>query len=114
MKKSFLLGAAVYPLMEICYRGRTHPAMALAGGLSGAMLKRINRNPGPILQKALLGAAGITLIEYGTGLIFNRRYQIWDYRGMRGNLSGQICPQFFLAWMGLAAGYAFLSRKNIV
>ena len=114
MKKAFLRGAILYPLLEIAYRGRTHPTMALAGGFGGALLEHICRRRGPIWKKALLGAAGITMIEYGMGLLFNRRHQIWDYRGMRGNLSGQICPHFSFIWMAMAAGYAFLSQKNML
>ncbi|MBE5786280.1 MAG: hypothetical protein E7324_01935 [Clostridiales bacterium] len=114
MNKAFLLGAAAYPLLEISYRGRTHPAMALAGGAGMAALERINRRPGHLMKKSLLGAGAITLIEYGTGMLFNRRYQIWDYRGMRGNISGQVCPQFCMAWLGLAAGYAFLFRHDVI
>ena len=35
--RSFLIGAVGYPLLELAWRGHTHPSMALAGGMS-AML----------------------------------------------------------------------------
>lgn len=114
MKKAFLIGAVGYPLLEILYRGRTHPSMALAGGLGCVALNQMNRCKLPFAAKALLGGCAITAIEYGIGRVFNRRYQVWDYRNMRGNLQGQICPQFFLVWLGMAAGYAFLAQKNVL
>ena len=33
MLAAFLAGAAAYPMVELAWRGRTHPAMALAGGV---------------------------------------------------------------------------------
>lgn len=114
MIKSFLLGAGGYPLLEILYRGRTHPAMGLAGGLGLIALNRINRGRRSLPGRVIRGACAITAIEYITGLIFNRRHRIWDYRGARGHIQGQVCPRFFLVWMGLAAAYTFLSRKNML
>jgi len=114
MIKPVLLGAVGYPLLEILYRGRTHPAMGLAGGLGMLALRKINRGKGSFPGRAIRGACAITAIEYITGLIFNRRHRIWDYRGMRGHIHGQICPRFFLVWLVIASGYAFLSRRNMV
>ena len=37
----FWIGALGYPLIELAWRRRTHPAMALAGGLSAVTLKAI-------------------------------------------------------------------------
>jgi len=28
---------------------------------------------------------------------------IWDYSGVPGNIMGQVCPQFTLAWAALSA-----------
>ena len=100
---SFWLGAAGYPLLELLWRGRTHPAMALAGGLACMALRRISKTDRPIGQLALLGGLMITGIEYGIGKGFNRRYQIWDYRRVPLNLHGQICLPFTLVWCGLSA-----------
>ena len=41
MLKPFLLGSVCYPLLELLTRGRTHPSMALAGGLSAAAFRRM-------------------------------------------------------------------------
>ena len=56
----------------------------------------------PGLLRALAGAWVITLVELFFGMVFNRDYRVWDYRGLPGNYLGQICPRFFLLWVGLA------------
>ena len=49
------------------------------------------------------------------GLLFNRDYQVWDYRGQPLNLFGQICPVFSLIWIpvGIAGTsmYRWADRK---
>lgn len=117
MKHPFLFGAAAYPLMEIFWRGRTHPAMALAGGASMAALKRLDAacKSRPLWQRALLGGLAITGIEYACGRLFNRKYQIWDYRSAPLNVQGQICAPFTLVWCGLSAaafGLLRLTERN--
>jgi len=114
MNKCWMIGGIGYPLLEIMYRRRTHPSMALAGALGCAALHRISRGRGNLLHKSVLGACAVTGIEYLIGQIFNRRHHIWDYRGMKGNIHGQICPQFMLAWLGLSGICAFLFRKHMV
>lgn len=105
MLAAFLAGAAAYPMLELAWRGRTHPTMALAGGAALALLRGISRmqKGRPLWQQALLGGLLITGLEYAFGLAFNRRHQIWDYRRMPVNLRGQICLPFTLAWCGLSA-----------
>ena len=105
MLAAFLAGAAAYPMLELVWRGRPHHAMALAGGVSLAVLRGVSRmqKGRPLWQQALLGGLMITGVEYAFGLIFNRRHQIWDYRRMPANLRGQICLPFTLAWCGLSA-----------
>ena len=102
---SFILGGVGYPLLELIYRRRTHPAMALAGGLALCGLRVIHRREKgrPLWRRALLGGALITGVEYAIGRCLNRRYQIWDYRGSLMNIRGQVCLPFFLVWCGLSA-----------
>lgn len=103
MKHPFLWGAAVYPAIEIAWRGRTHPAMALAGGMAMSVLQKINQKDRPLWQRSLLGGLMITGLEYAFGRVFNRRYQIWDYRHTPLNVQGQICLPYTLAWCALSA-----------
>ena len=103
--KDFCIGAAGYPLIELGWRGRTHPAMALAGGLSLCALRRIGRmmKGRPLWQPTLLGGLTITGIEYAAGRFFNRRYQIWDYRRVPLNVQGQICIPYTATWCLISA-----------
>ena len=106
----FWIGAVGYPLIELAWRGRTHAAMALAGGLSASLLHRVSKTDRPLWQQSLLGGLAITGIEYGIGILFNRRYRIWDYRRMPLNIQGQICVPFTAAWCALSAGTICLFR----
>ena len=108
--KSFLFGAIGYPLLELAWRGRTHPSMSLAGGLSTMLIHRIGHTRLSLLRKSLLCGAGITGIEAICGLIWNRRHQVWDYRGMPLNWRGQVCLPFSLAWCGLSVVYLLATR----
>lgn len=99
----FLTGAIGYPLLELAWRGRTHYSMALAGGASMVLIRAVSRLRRGLLLKSTLCAAGITAVEYAAGLIWNRRYRVWDYRRMPMNLHGQICLSYSLLWLGLSA-----------
>lgn len=112
MSHPFLIGAAGYPLIELCWRRRTHPAMALAGGVCMQLLSLVHRTQKgrPLWQNALLGGLMITGVEYAIGRTFNRRYQIWDYRRTPGNVQGQICVPYTLAWCALSAAVCAAMR----
>lgn len=104
MGKDFLLGAVGYPLIEICWRGRTHPAMGLCGGICLCGLRCIHRKckNRPLWLASLLGGGMITGIEYLTGRVVNRRYRIWDYRRQPLQFRGQICLGYSVAWCALS------------
>lgn len=112
----FALGGFGYVAMELVYRGRSHISMFAAGGLCFLLLGGLEearpRLPQPI--RCFVGAGVITMVELGVGLLCNRSYAVWDYRGRLGNFLGQICPEFTLLWMPVAflAGivYRFVSR----
>ena len=112
MLKSFLLGAAGYPLLELLCRRRTHPSMALAGGLSAAAFHRISRIRACLPAKALAGGAAVTVIEGACGLLFNRRHHIWDYRRMPCSWRGQICLPYSLLWCGMAGLWMLIDRRG--
>lgn len=103
MLKTFLTGAVGYPALELLWRGRTHPSMALAGGTSLLFIRRISRLKLPLLPRALLCGSGITAIEYIIGRTWNRTHRIWDYRRQPLNLHGQICLPYSLIWCGLSS-----------
>lgn len=104
MLGTFLLGAAGYPALELLWRGRTHWSMALAGGASMLLIRRVQRTHGPTWRRAAICGAWITAIEYACGELFNRDHRVWDYRRMPLNLRGQVCLPYTLLWCGLSAG----------
>lgn len=111
---AFWLGAALYPMIEVAWRGRTHPAMSAAGGVSLWLLSRLSCLAGdrPLWQQSLLGGLMITGVEYGVGRLCNRQYQIWDYRRAPVNIQGQICLPYTAAWCGLS--YAALGAMKLL
>ena len=63
MLAAFLAGAAAYPMVEMAWRGRTHPAMALAGGagLSAACPKAPYTDPLAALRAMGAPANAVTI-----------------------------------------------------
>lgn len=57
-----------------------------------------------MVQSAICGVA-ITTVEFVSGLIINvwLGMNVWDYSDMAGNIMGQVCPQFLVMWVVLAA-----------
>ena len=101
----FLTGGSAYVGLELLWRGYSHGSMFAAGGLCLLLIGHLGevkpRLPLPL--RILAGAAIITMVELGTGLLVNRDYRGWDYRHQPGNFLGQICPQFCLLWIPVAA-----------
>ena len=100
--------------MELLFRGRTDGSMFVAGGLCFLLLGRWNRlfPRLPLIFRGIVGALIITAVELSIGLIVNRDYHVWDYRGQPGNFLGQICPQFTLLWIPVAM-FAMYLHENL-
>lgn len=100
----FYLGGCAYMGMELLWRGQSFGSMFLAGGLCFLLIGHLNavRPRLALPLRALFGAGIITAVELMFGLLVNRSYAVWDYRGRPGNLWGQICPGFCLLWAVLA------------
>lgn len=96
----FLLGGTGYILLELLWRGWSHISMFFAGGTCFLLLGGLeNAKPRlPLPFRALTGAGVITMVELFFGLIFNRGYDVWDYRAMPGNFHGQVCLPYFALW----------------
>ena len=109
----FYTGGMVYLSLELLYRGRSHGSMFLAGGLCFLLIGHMNRvEPKlPLPLRALVGALIVTTVELGTGMVFNRQYQVWDYRDQPGNFMGQICPLFSVLWIPLSLAASLLFQK---
>ena len=109
----FYTGGTVYLSLELLYRGRSHGSMFIAGGLCFLLIGQLNRvEPKlPLPLRALVGAAIVTMVELGAGMLVNRQYQVWDYRNQPGNFMGQICPLFSALWIPLSLAAAVLFQK---
>ena len=79
--------------------------MFLLGGTCFLLLGKLGTHYPriPLAVKLLLGAALVTALELGTGLLVNRDFAVWDYRAQPGNFLGQICPMFAALWLPLSA-----------
>ncbi len=108
----FLLGGTGYVTLELLWRGFSHFSMFLAGGtcflLLGGLERARPRLPLPL--RALTGAGIITMIELLAGMLFNRSYSVWDYRGMPWNFCGQICLPFCFLWIPVSLAGMLLYR----
>ncbi len=105
MKGIFALGAVGYPILEFLYRGRTHYSMSIAGGAAALLINHIRKQNMSLIAKSFLCGIGITAIECACGAMWNRAYQVWDYRRMPLNWRGQACLPYTLLWCGLSAGF---------
>ena len=94
------LGGGAYVGLEILWRGYSHASMFAAGGVCFLLLGQVRQFPAVV--RPVLGTAVITGVELTAGLLFNRAYQVWDYRGIPGNFLGQICPAYMLLWLPLS------------
>lgn len=98
----YLLGAVVYSLIEVAFRGFTHWTMALTGGLAYMLIYIVNikAKTRSLILRCLAGCAIITALEFAVGCIVNRKLHmnVWDYSNQPGHLLGQICPLFSAIW----------------
>ncbi len=103
----WLWGGFIYYLIELCWRGYSHPSMFVVGGccfvLNGGINNWLPWELG-IVWQALTGAAAVTLVELGAGLVLNvwLGLGIWDYSNISFNFFGQICLTYSLAWIILS------------
>lgn len=98
----FTLGGGAYVALEMLWRGRSHISMFAAGGVCFLILGAMGRKNRKPWTRAALGATAITAVELATGLLVNRDWRVWDYRGMPGNLMGQVCLPYSALWAGLS------------
>ncbi len=99
---TFGLGAFLYALIEVLWRGHTHWSMMLAGGLCflsfSAISERLSKYR--LSFKCLIGSLTVTAIEFIFGVVFNLilKKGVWDYSDKPFNLFGQICLLFSVLW----------------
>ncbi len=106
------IGGVLYFCLEMLWRGRSHWAMIVVGGLCFILCGLINEIftwDTPLLLQAAAGAVMVTFIELLSGLILNiwLGLDIWDYSNMPLNIMGQVCLPFSLLWV-LLSGVAIV------
>ncbi len=111
MGRLFWIGAAGYPLLELAARGRTHPSMALAGGVGAEIIGKARKTGLSRPRQAIASGLAITAVEAAVGLAFNRRHQVWDYRAQPLNWRGQVCPLYTGLWCALSYGTLYALDK---
>ena len=116
IKKSaliFTVGGVGYGIIELLWRGRTHPTMLVAGGICFLVFSQISAKfeSKPLIFKAVLSALAVTAVELVFGTVFNIifKMKVWDYSSQPFNLFGQICLKFSFAWLLLALAFVPLA-----
>lgn len=100
------LGGLLYAAVEILWRGYTHPSMIVVGGICFVLIGLLNewfpRMPVPV--QMAVGALEVTAVEFLSGCVLNLwlGLHIWDYSNVPGNVLGQVCLPFTVAWFFLA------------
>ena len=84
-----------------------HPAKLAIHERAKSLSERGLIHEGAVLPLAvaasfLLNQVICTAIDYTTGMVANRNYELWDYRGMPFNFQGQICLQNSLFYTTIA------------
>lgn len=94
-------------------------ALCIAGGLSPLrewLLARFGGRVVPALALSFLATQAVcTSIDYLTGMVANRNYELWDYREMPFNFQGQVCLQNSLVYTTAATlitWLAYPARQN--
>ena len=109
----FCIGAVGYCLIELLWRGRTHPSMGLAGGLSFCFIAIIQKELKTLkfIYRCIFSGLSITAVELVFGGVFNLWLDrsVWDYSLMPLNLFGQVCLTYTVLWCILSAPMLILT-----
>lgn len=86
--------------IEVAFDNTSHRSMGLVGGVAFVLCGYYDEwFTLPKVLESLAIATTIVVIEYIAGIIWNKNYQIWDYRQMPFNVNGQICLTFYIVWI---------------
>lgn len=101
----YAIGGVGYYALEVIWRGYSHWTMALAGGFCLLLLYLLSgKSEIPLITKAVIGAAEITMVEFVAGCIVNigLGWGIWDYSRFKYDFLGQICLEYSLLWVAVS------------
>ena len=110
-----LFGGIAYGLVEILWRGYTHPSMVITGGLCFVMICGINEkfSRKPLFVRSAACTLAVTCAEFCVGMLVNHvlNMEVWDYSDRWLHLFGQICPMYMGLWFALCMALSFLLPK---
>lgn len=113
----FLIGGVGYGLIELLWRGHTHPSMVVTGGICFTMIYGVNKwlRRHSVLLRSAVSAAAITAVEFTVGMLVNRvlNLSVWDYSGEKFNVLGQICPHYTFLWFLLCIPLVLMLNKIV-
>ena len=75
---------------------------AVNAGCDAGLIPKAAAKPLAVGASFLVNQAVCTSVDYGTGMVANRNYELWDYRDMRFNFQGQVCLQNSLFYSTIA------------
>jgi hypothetical protein len=108
----FAFGGIGYGLLEVIWRGYTHPTMVVTGGVCFAMICGVNGrlSEKPLVFRSAACALGVTAAEFCVGMLVNRvlHMDVWDYSDEWMDVCGQICPLYTIFWFGICFALSFL------
>ena len=111
----FSMGGGIYFIIELIYRGYSHPFMFVIGGFCVLFLYKINYwlSDKSVILKAFLGSIAISMTEFISGCILNVWFDmnIWNYSNLPLNIFGQISLLFSFYWFLLCIPAIFLLNK---
>ena len=93
----FLIGGALYYIIEVLWRGYSHWSMFILGGICFVIMGLLNEFKfswkDSLIKQSIISACLITVFEFITGCIVNLwlGWHVWDYSELPCNLLGQIC-----------------------
>ena len=94
------------------------PAEGIAGVLIALLLSPLRehllkltggRTVPALAASFLVNQVACTSIDYLTGMVANRNYELWDYREMPFNFQGQVCLQNSLVYTAAATLVAWVA-----
>lgn len=109
----FMIGGALYFLIEIFWRQYSYFSMFVLGGLCfvliGLVTEYLSKLRYSLLIQQFTASLIITLLELIFGLVLNvgLGLDVWDYSNTNFNFMGQICLEYSILWF-------FLSLPSII
>lgn len=103
----FILGGLIYYGIEILWRGYSHLAMIVVGGISFVLIGYINEYLSwstPLWKQCGIATIIVLIVEFISGCILNilMGLNIWDYSEVPFNILGQICLGYSVLWYFLS------------